>query len=349
MKKILILAANPTDTSKLRLDEEVRSIENAHRQATFREEIQIVSKWAVRIDDLRRALLYHKPNVIHFCGHGAGDDGLLLENQYGKQQFVSSESLTDLFKLFKDDVECVVLNACYSGVQAQAIHEHINCVVGMNYQIGDKAAIKFATGFYDALTNGRNYQDSFEFGKNALDLESIPESGIPQIKIKDTFQGLIDSDLINNKSTDKYHKKQLMEPLTTGAIALLLLLGEKFIDWGISKAYDKAFDELRKTSPDTAEKLALPPGERENIGEAVLVEMVKDTALNQPELQEALEVLGKEVEAKANQNKELETEFDLLAEKVKEHNSTIINENWQGINIKGGNNTVSNNTFTFGK
>ncbi len=30
MKKILILAANPTDTSKLRLDEEVREIQAAH-------------------------------------------------------------------------------------------------------------------------------------------------------------------------------------------------------------------------------------------------------------------------------------------------------------------------------
>ena len=62
----------------------------------------------------------------------------------------------------------------------------------MNYKIGDKAAIEFATGFYDALTNGRNYQDSFEFGKNALDLESIPESAIPQIKIKDISQSLLD-------------------------------------------------------------------------------------------------------------------------------------------------------------
>lgn len=42
MKKIMILAANPTDTSKLRLDEEVRSIENAHRQATNREKIEII-------------------------------------------------------------------------------------------------------------------------------------------------------------------------------------------------------------------------------------------------------------------------------------------------------------------
>lgn len=138
-----------------------------------------------------------------------------------------------------------------------------------------------------------------------------------------------------------------MEPLTTGAIALLLLLGEKFIDWGISKAYDKAFDELRKTSPDTAEKLALPTRERENIGEAVLVEMVESTAKNKPELQQALEVLGKEVEAKANQNQELENNFNQLAEKVKSQNPTIVNENWKGINIKGGTNTFSNNTLNF--
>ncbi len=140
-----------------------------------------------------------------------------------------------------------------------------------------------------------------------------------------------------------------MEPLTTGAIALLLFLGEKLIDWGISKAYDTAFEELKTISPETAEKLALPPKERENIGEAVLVEMVEDTAKNQPELQEALEALGKEVEAKANNNTELATAFNQLAQKLKAQNPTIVNENWQGINIKGGTNTVSNNTFTFGK
>ena len=208
MKKILILTANPTDTSRLRLDEEVREIENAHRQATFREEIEFISKWAVRIDDLQRHLHYYKPNIVHFCGHGAGDDGLLLENQYTQKQFVSSESLGDLFKLFKENVECVVMNACYSEVQAEAIHEHINCVIGMNYKIGDKAAIKFATGFYDALTNGRNYQDSFEFGKNALDLENIPESGIPQIKIKDISQSLLDLN-----STDNSNHKSNFKPI----------------------------------------------------------------------------------------------------------------------------------------
>ena len=108
----MILAANPTDTNKLRLDEEVREIQAAHRKARNREEIEITSEWAVRVDDLRSALLYHKPNIVHFCGLGAGDNGLVLENQFGQKQFVNSESLAGLFKLFNKDVECAVLNAC---------------------------------------------------------------------------------------------------------------------------------------------------------------------------------------------------------------------------------------------
>ncbi|PAX60143.1 CHAT domain-containing protein [Brunnivagina elsteri] len=191
MKKILILAANPTDTNKLRLDEEVREIETVHRQAKYREEIEIISKWAIRVDDLRSALLYYKPNIVHFSGHGKGDDGLVLENQYGQKQFVSSESLGGLFKLFESDIECVVLNACYSEVQAEVIQQHINCVVGMNKQIGDKAAIKFATGFYEALANGRNYQDSFNFGCNAIDLQGSTELQTPQIKIRDSSKSLL--------------------------------------------------------------------------------------------------------------------------------------------------------------
>ena len=98
MKKILILAANPTNTNQLRLDEEVREIENSHKQATNREEVEIISKWAVRVDDLRRELLYHKPNVVHFCGHGEGDDGLVLEDDNGQMQLVSNESLGEVLK-----------------------------------------------------------------------------------------------------------------------------------------------------------------------------------------------------------------------------------------------------------
>ncbi|AKG20974.1 hypothetical protein [Calothrix sp. 336/3] len=140
-----------------------------------------------------------------------------------------------------------------------------------------------------------------------------------------------------------------MEPLTTGAIALILFCGNKLIDWGIGKAYDAAFEKLMEISPDKAKQLTLPTGDREDIGEAVLVEMIENTAQQEPELKQALEILGEEVETKASQNTKLADAFNQLAQKIQAQKPTIINENWQGINIKGGTNTINNNTFNFGK
>jgi GTPase SAR1 family protein len=181
VKKILLLSANPTNTSKLRLDEEVREIQAGLERAKGRAEFEIISKLAVRTEDLRRALLDYEPQIVHFSGHGAGSQGLALEDNSGQMQLVSASALARLFKLFPK-IKCVVLNACYSEVQAEAIHQHVDYVIGMNNVIGDQAAIKFAVGFYDALGAGRIIEDAFEFGCTSIDLESIPESSTPILK-----------------------------------------------------------------------------------------------------------------------------------------------------------------------
>ena len=185
MKKILILSANPKYTTVLRLDEEVREIENALKLSKNRDKFEIVSKWAVQVEDLRRALLdEHKPNIVHFSGHGVGKEGLVFENESGHMQMVSGESLANLFELLRGFVECVLLNACYSEVQAQAIHQYVDCVIGMNQPIGDKAAIEFATGFYDALGAGENYDYAFRIGCNSIELKGSSESSTPVIKYR---------------------------------------------------------------------------------------------------------------------------------------------------------------------
>ncbi len=182
MIKILILSANPKNTEKLRLDEEVREIQAGLERSRHREQFEIITKWAVRVDDLRRALLDIEPQIVHFSGHGAASHGLALENSLGQMQLVSTEALARLFKLLKSRVECVLLNACYSEVQAEAIHQHIDYVVSMNQVIGDRAAIKFTVGFYDALGAGRSIEDAFEFGCTAIELEGILESLTPVLK-----------------------------------------------------------------------------------------------------------------------------------------------------------------------
>ena len=184
MKTILILSANPKNTNSLRLDEEVREIKKTIQLSPNRDEFQIVTESAVRVDDLIRFLSYHQPTILHFSGHGSGTDGLLLEDDYGHIQLVSTQALAKLFDLFQQQVECVLLNACYSEEQATAIHQHIDCVVGMSQAIEDKAAIKFSIGFYTALAAGRNYEDCFHTGCTSIDLQGIIESLTPTIKVR---------------------------------------------------------------------------------------------------------------------------------------------------------------------
>ncbi|MGD1912511.1 MAG: CHAT domain-containing protein [Rivularia sp. (in: cyanobacteria)] len=184
MKKILILSANPKDTTNLRLDEEIREIKKTLQLSPHRNEFQIITESALQVDDLTRFLSHHQPTIVHFCGHGKDTDGLAFEDNLGHQKLVSTQALAKLFYLFQQQIECVLLNACYSETQADSIHQHIDCVVGMNQAIGDEAAIQFSKGFYTALFSNRNYQDSFQMGCAAIDLQGIPEYATPQIKIR---------------------------------------------------------------------------------------------------------------------------------------------------------------------
>nr|WP_232224270.1 AAA-like domain-containing protein [Mastigocladopsis repens] len=234
MKKILILTANPKDTDNLRLNEEVREIQTGLERARKRDQFEIISRWAVRSDDLRRALLDYEPQIVHFSGHGAGAQGLVLEDSAGKMQLVSAPSLARLFKLFQNKVECVLLNACYSEVQAEAICQHINYVIGMNQAIGDRAAIKFAIGFYDGLGAGRSLEDAFELGCIAIDLESIPESATPVLKKRSSsFLQASEQVLTKPQSRIFISYKRNAEPDETVALQVFQALSQQhevFID-----------------------------------------------------------------------------------------------------------------------
>ena len=178
---ILFLAANPSDTTRLRVDQEMRSIDQVLRQSEFRNEFNTKQQWAVRITDIQGYLLRHRPAIVHFSGHGYKSSGIVLEDDDGKSRPVAVHALSRLFSILKDDIKCVVLNACYSDEQAQAIAEHINCVVGMSEAIGDSAAISFATAFYQALGYGRDVKTAFDLGCVQIDLENLRDKDVPKL------------------------------------------------------------------------------------------------------------------------------------------------------------------------
>ena len=184
VQRILILAANPRDSSRLRLDEELREIEAVLSRAKQRDRFDIRPQYATRPSDIQQALLDYNPQIVHFCGHGDGATGLIFEDDSGRSQFVNAQALANLFELFADQVKCVVLNACYSEVQAAAIVAHIDAVIGMNQPIGDRAAIRFAEGFYRGLGAGKDVEFAYRLGRNSVELQGIAEENIPVLKRK---------------------------------------------------------------------------------------------------------------------------------------------------------------------
>lgn len=179
--KILFLAANPSDTTRLRLDQEFRDIDIAVRQSEFRDVFHIEQQNAVRVSDIQNHFLRYRPDIVHFTGHGSEKSEIIFENTSGQSQPISSNALGKLFSLLNDNIKCVVLNACYSEGQAMEIAKHIDCAIGMSREISDSAAINFAVAFYRALGYGRDVQTAYELGCLQIDFENKNEQNTPKL------------------------------------------------------------------------------------------------------------------------------------------------------------------------
>ena len=179
-KKILILASNPVDTARIRLDKEIREIKRViRRRAKNRDLFEIEEVLAVRPEDIRRKMLDFRPQIVHFCGHGAGQEGLVVENNTGRSELLSTSALGQLFKLFSSNVECVIFGGCYSEIQARAVAQHIDYVIGMNQAISDTSAIAFSIGFYEAIGYGHSFEFAYKLGCSSIQLEGQADYTVP--------------------------------------------------------------------------------------------------------------------------------------------------------------------------
>ena len=100
-------------------------------------------------------------------------------------QVVSKSALVNVLRSCNEgNLRLVVLNACNTRPQAEALTEVVDCVVSMNRTITDRAAIKFAASFYGALGFGRSVQRAFDQGVARLSAEGIAESDTPELLVR---------------------------------------------------------------------------------------------------------------------------------------------------------------------
>ena len=109
---------------------------------------------------------YH---ILHFIGHGTFDEAhkegaLAFEDQDGNLDVVGGDRLATIVGP-RESLRLVVLNSCegarsdvsdpFSGVAGRLIGQDVPAVIGMQFEITDRAAILFAREFYTVLAEGQ--------------------------------------------------------------------------------------------------------------------------------------------------------------------------------------------------
>lgn len=192
LKTVLFLGANPPGTTKVQLE-----VEHSRIVTKLNGKFNFPTEKFVSTTDIPELIIIHKPNLIHFSGHGKDPDtgehgagnvpdrgivGFSMPKDYEKKggivvfdedmrglKIIDDDSLEYVFQqavtVFNVPLEVVVFNSCFSASQAKVIGKYVPYVVGTARAIKDKTAIAFATGFYFGLSNGLTVEKAFSAGK----------------------------------------------------------------------------------------------------------------------------------------------------------------------------------------
>jgi len=178
--KILMLTANPANTTKLNLDKEYATLSQKLQQR--QKHFNIIWERAISGTEFKEFTQKEKPHILHFSGHGEGGKyaGIVVQNdEKNGEELIQVKGLKSLFKLFKKkfNIKVVLLNACYTEEQAATISAYVDYVIGTNVAIGNPAARAFSSGFYFQLANDTdmNIEDAFDSGRTEAVMKGADE------------------------------------------------------------------------------------------------------------------------------------------------------------------------------
>lgn len=163
--RVLVAAANPSG-ARLNLQEEQTRIEAA-RNGRKRVEVKVLEEASP--EELRRELIRGRYQIIHFMGHGlvsSGEGSLVFSAAGGRSRRVTGKEMSHLVQ-GAPAARLVILNACHSaappkgqgadplaGVAGSLVRGGQPAVLGMQFAISDRAALKFSEILYERLAEG---------------------------------------------------------------------------------------------------------------------------------------------------------------------------------------------------
>ena len=162
--RVLVLNATPDDQVRIRTDKEAALlVEQLEMTKHPRRPLTIIQRSAVRLDQIQKELLNHEPKILQFSGHG-GNGMLVFENRDGETTTLNGDVLRDIIAAY-GGLECLFLHACFTEEVAKTCSGHVEVIIATADSIDDEIAPKFTYAFYQALANGRSYDNAFAMGR----------------------------------------------------------------------------------------------------------------------------------------------------------------------------------------
>lgn len=160
---ILFLAACPDNENRIRTDKELRTLQETLQQSTFPDTYQLHDVKCCKVRDIAAALRKHKPSILHFSGH-ASKGILIFEDENGESVSIKTKDLAGLMKRgAQDGLRTVLLNACSTAEQSEAIANEVESVIAMKDAVDDHACIDFVRAFYGSFVLGTGVDAAFEW------------------------------------------------------------------------------------------------------------------------------------------------------------------------------------------
>ncbi len=190
--RILVVMSNPKGTPHLDLEAERRRIEQSWK--TLNVKADFVRP--VRAE-FRRVLAGADYHVVHFMGHGdfdADKGGVLLMERDDAERTPDPVSGKEFAVMIADEpLRLVYLNACktgmaglhpFAGVASALIKKGVPAVVAMQFPISDRAAIDFATTFYERVAQNIGVEAAVTQARRALYTDGHPEWVTPVLYLR---------------------------------------------------------------------------------------------------------------------------------------------------------------------
>lgn len=184
---VLYSTANPDAKSPLRVDAEMRQVQEAVRGSRLRDNIALHYRPAANLKSIMDGLNDLAPGIVHFSGHGYSG-GIAVDHAKVRRpsgKVVTFDLLAKAVAAVDTPPQVIVLNSCHSVGAKKAFLPPARAVIAMGDSISDLAATAFAAQFYAAVAAGQSLKAAFAQGVVAIEAVSLNEAKTPQLILAD--------------------------------------------------------------------------------------------------------------------------------------------------------------------